>query len=91
MTEEYRVPVSMVCGGCDESGVVVNPAWTLFWDAHPTADGKVTHEEVVDWFHSGGYEGVPPEEVDCVECRGTGYQERLVTLPEFKRMLAEAE
>jgi len=70
------------CEVCDEAGWVQHPAWALYWDQNPNGVLKYRGlrgvEADMQWFRDQGYavyceDDLPPEEVECSECNGTGF------------------
>jgi hypothetical protein len=64
------------CAVCDESGWVQHPAWALYWAEH--SEGLSGVDQDMQWFRGQGWpvyceDDLPPEEVECSECDGTGF------------------
>jgi DnaJ-class molecular chaperone len=75
------------CRKCNGSGVIEHPAWHQFWcEMHSPF---VTEDVVQDWFHDNGWKDVPPEEVTCPACHGTG--EYRCEVPITPHILSEIE
>lgn len=85
-----EVHVRRRCTQC-ENGYIQHPAWARFFAEMNTS---VADREVAAWFwdHEHVCEGdIPPEEVPCPACSGTGWVESWIPHAELNSTLAEAD
>lgn len=87
MMVTFYVWAEQPCPECLGTGVVTHPAWREYWTVHP--DGFPTAEDDARWFREQGYTKIPPEEVDCGACGGTGYLSWRVPLQEALERLGK--
>lgn len=64
------------CKECNGYGVVSGPIWNEFFEIESKSDRAWEQEEVDNWFRERGYGTLPPEELTCCECEGTGEIQR---------------
>jgi len=75
--KRYLVVEESVCPECEGDGVVLDPCWREYLelgDPHRDPDGFAREE--------CGLEEMPPEEIECPTCGGTGVIRREVPLEE---------
>ena len=75
----YYVTKREKCPECD-GGVTNHPDWIAYWGSH-FPDIKAPRE-TARWFCKRGHHTLPPEEIKCLECNGTGIVESEVSLSE---------
>lgn len=91
MSVDHRLQIRVrrVCPECNGCGIVHHPYWELFWQAAP--HGQITEDYVQQWFsdHGCGPTEIPPEEIRCDRCDGTGLHEFWLDLSELASRLEE--
>ena len=89
MAVEFRVIAIEDCQPCNGVGIVLHPLWARYWKSHP--QGLPTHDDDLAWFRDNGhissYTKIPPEEIPCADCEGTGAIRREVPLLEALQQL----
>jgi len=66
---------SLTCPKCYGYGYVQHPEWQAYWEQHDelTPESVREHFEVPCWIEDPlEYDGLPPEEIVCDRCGGTG-------------------
>lgn len=82
---DWRILCSRTCRKCYGAGVMQHPEWERFWQAH---DPKQTTEQTIeDWFSTAGHPDLPPEEITCDECDGSGYVKQWISIDYFATLL----
>jgi RecJ-like exonuclease len=80
----YYVTKEEVCAPCAGTGTVQHPAWEMYWAEFGETGKPKTFEEEDQWFRSKGWDRVPSEETQCVECEGQG---KIISEVDFKEAL----
>lgn len=75
----YYVIERTTCSACEGQGVVQHPEWKTFWEVYRD-DTNVTLHAAIDMHF--GVRKMPPEEIQCSNCAGTGTITREVPLAE---------
>ena len=67
------------CRLCDGRGEILAPVWELYFIGHKYNDA--IDEE---WFRNAGYGStIPPQNIQCPECSGTGTVSQEITVDEY--------
>jgi hypothetical protein len=77
----YYIEAEQPCPECQGTGVVQHPAWAAYWQEHH-GESLPTAEADERWFREQGYSRIPPEELTCEVCHGTGIRRQRVPLAE---------
>jgi len=88
--KHYLLKSVTPCPECNGNGIVAHPAWREYWqwnDHYRSANyGRQPSEDVVRfWWVENGFEhlsrhDLPPAEIDCYTCHGTGKIEEDIDL-----------
>ena len=92
ITPESTVTVSCKCAECKGVGVIPNPIWVEF--NREVKEGRTSADQMEPWFISKGaaekqtsmgstYWRLPPYEIPCGECEGSGVTCAEITLREI--------
>lgn len=84
----YFVTKREKCAECNGTGMVMHPMWKEFFRENPK---PLSTEDEATWWTKRGYDierrqashfyqGLPPEEIDCRVCSGSGVLETPVEL-----------
>lgn len=76
----YLIKKVSECPACDGIGRIYHPEWTKFWQAYAAlkTSKPLTEDEILAWWQEHVestvefYSEIPPDEMDCHECHGTG-------------------
>lgn len=96
LTAESKVLVQQTCPYCKGTKVVDNPSWVEF--NQMVKAKQVNPDNMEQWFRDRGeavestsmgttYWQLPPEEIHCAECEGTGTISGFVTMKELAAFL----
>jgi hypothetical protein len=82
---KYVVTKVETCSVCEGDGWVQHPAWDAFFE--DAGDDPVGPQATMQWFRDHGHavwcaNDLPPEEIECVKCGGTGEVREDVALEE---------
>lgn len=86
LKEEHKqaeIAVRTVCLECLGKRMVQEAMWALYWETFGQEGTIRTQKEDLEWFRENGFERIPPEEIVCWECDGTGKIETWVKLGEL--------
>ena len=76
----YIVTKQVKCSACNGVGVVGHPDWDAYWRKYP--EDSPSLEIIRAFFSECGHDAIPPEEIKCLECEGSGIIESEVSLSE---------
>jgi len=82
------------CPSCRGARLFQRPAWAQFWREWRARNGTLTELEdgsVEQWFSNQGYDPLPPEEVPCEICEGTGEVDGTIRIEDLARLLRESD
>ncbi len=88
MSKKYLVVVEEPCPRCGGTGVITNPMFEDLWDRYESArrTGAAEGISLEEWAEANGYT-IPDEEIECLECEGSGKIRREVLLLEALKEL----
>lgn len=67
------------CRLCDGRGEILAPVWELYFIGHKYSDAIDD-----EWFRNAGYGStIPPQNIQCPECSGTGTVSQEITVDEY--------
>lgn len=96
--EDIRITVTYRCPHCKGDKIVQHYAWSEFWQTHDPK-GIIKDGELEKWFSDRGYsvwyrglyndriQGLPPEEIPCFECEGSGRLSKEITIDNLAMLL----
>ena len=83
-----------LCKTCNGEGVVTHQGWLEIYEIEKQANqqsGKIelfSIEKCNEYFKERGYENVPPQEIKCVDCDGTGKIEEWMPISSFQSLIS---
>jgi RecJ-like exonuclease len=75
------------CPECKGEGFLTHGKWAVFYSVDQTfneQNGRHMNEaETLAWFQERAYSKLPPEEIECSRCKGTGKIEAWTDIQTF--------
>ena len=84
---KYLVIREETCPECRGDGWVEHPAWQRLGERWK----EMSRHDLRMYFSGEGYGDIPPEEVECSRCRGSGIVRQEVTLQQALREIMGEE
>ena len=94
MKTKYLLTSRAPCPTCEGTGDIQHPAWVAYYgeyDGLPKKSRRQFWNNDRAWFRAHGCARIPPDEIPCPDCEGTGTLTQVVTLREALREINSAE